>query len=93
MDYQTYLNNKKEEQQQAEKLGEEMKAYANRLFSSEEGRKYAKQMLKKVNYFDDMPPYLSADDLRYRQAQRDFVNIFLVGLITKENLIKIIEEM
>ena len=92
MDWQTYKDNKEQLLKKQRKLAEEMRACANRLFSSDDGRKLANQMLTAVNYFDCLPSNLSDNDLRYIQAQRDFVNVFLIGLVDKKILLDILEK-
>jgi hypothetical protein len=92
MDWKTYKDNKERTKQEQEALAKEMRVYANRLFSSEDGRKFANQMLTAVRYFDCLPPNMSDSDLRYIQAQRDFVNVFLIGLVDKKILLDILKE-
>ena len=92
MDYQTYSNNKKTILDKQKTLAEELRVIANKFFSSEDGKKYANQMLTAVKYFDVLPSQMSDNDLRYLQAQRDFVNIFLTGLVDKKILLTILED-
>lgn len=92
VDYAKYIDSKKEFEEKQKVVAEELKVIANRFFSTEEGRKYANQMLTAVRYFDVLPSNLSDNDLRYVQAQRDFVNVFLIGLIKKETLIDIMKD-
>lgn len=92
VDYAKYIDSKKELEEKQKAVAEELKVIANRFFSTEEGRKYANQMLTAVRYFDVLPSNLSDNDLRYVQAQRDFVNVFLIGLIKKETLIDIMKD-
>lgn len=92
VDYAKYVDSKQELEKKQQAVAEELKVVANRFFSTEEGRRYANQMLTAVRYFDVLPSNLSDNDLRYVQAQRDFVNVFLIGLIKKETLIDIIKD-
>jgi hypothetical protein len=92
VDYVKYLDSKKEFEEKQKVVAEELKVIANRFFSTEDGRKYANQLLTAVHYFDVLPSNLTDNDLRYVQAQRDFVNVFLIGLIKKETLIDIIKD-
>lgn len=92
MDWKTYKDNKDKFIEEQKKLAEEMRTCANRFFSSEDGQKYANQMLTAVKYFDVLPANLSDNDLRYIQAQRDFVNMFLTGLVEKKTLLAILEK-
>lgn len=92
MDWKTYKDNKDKFVEEQKKLAEEMRTCANRFFSSEDGQKYANQMLTAVKYFDCLPSDLSDSSLRYIQAQRDFVNVFLIGLVDKKILLDILEK-
>ncbi len=92
MDWKTYKDNKEKIKQEQENLAQEMRVYANRLFTSDDGRKFANQMLTAVKYFDCLPAGLSDSDLRYIQAQRDFVSVFLIGLVEKKTLLDILKE-
>jgi hypothetical protein len=92
MDWKTYKDNKDKFVERQKQMAEEIKVCANRLFSSEDGQKLANQMLTAVYYFDVLPANLSDNDLRYIQAQRDFVNMFLTGLVEKKYLLAILEK-
>lgn len=92
MDYQNYKNKKDELRKESEALAKELRVCANRLFSTDDGKKIANQMITAVKYFDCLPSQLSNEDLRYIQAQRDFVSVFLIGLIEKKTLLSILEE-
>lgn len=92
MDYKTYKANKEENIKALKDLYEELKPCANRVFSSPDGMKLANQMITAVKYFDCLPMGLKDEDLRYLQAQRDFVSVFLIGLVDKQTLLKILEE-
>ena len=91
-EYFKYVKQQEELKKQQQALAKQMKAYANKLFSTEEGKKLANQMITAVKYFDCLPSNLSDNDLRYLQAQRDFVSVFLIGLIDKETLLNILKE-
>jgi hypothetical protein len=91
MEYNEYKKAKDEKLKELAELKEELSNIANVFFSSEDGRKFANQMLTAVHYFDCLPSTVSDEDLRYIQAQRDFVNIFLIGLIEKKTFIQILE--
>ena len=92
MNYSDYKEAKKNEKEQNDALAKEMKVYANRFFSSEEGKKYGRQLLKAVKYFEPLPANVGIDYLRYMQAQRDLVNVFVVGLIDNKTLINLIKD-
>jgi len=85
------LDKHKAEYDNARKFLDEMKSVANRIFSSEDGKKYARQMLVACHYgaidngrFDD-------NALRYVVAQQDFVNRFLVNLVDRDVLLDILD--
>lgn len=92
MDYKEYQKKVAEEKDKLNKLAVELRGVANSFYSTEGGKKLANQMLTAVKYFDAMPMSISGEDLRYLQAQRDFVNIFLIGLIDKPVLLDILKE-
>lgn len=92
MNYSDYQKAKENEKEQAEALAKELKVCANRFFSSEDGKKYGRQLLKAVKYFEALPANVSDDYLRYMQAQRDLVNVFVVSLISNETLINLIKD-
>lgn len=76
MDYREYQKKVEEEKAKLLKLSQELKPIANSFFSSDGGKKLANQMLTAVKYFDCLPANISDNDLRYLQAQRDFVSVF-----------------
>lgn len=90
--YYKYMKEQEELKKKQQALVQDMKVYANKLFSSVEGKKLANQMLTAVKYFDSLPTNMSDSDLRYIQAQRDFVSVFLIGLIEKQTLLDILKE-
>lgn len=92
MDYKEYQKRVAEEKVKMSKLGSELKGIANAFYSTEGGKRLANQMLTAVKYFDCLPSSISDNDLRYLQAQRDFVSIFLIGLIDKPVLLDILKE-
>lgn len=92
MDYKEYHKQVEAKKEEMKQLADELKGYADHFYSSEGGRKIANQMLTAVKYFDCLPASLSNEDLRYIQAQRDFVSVFLIGLISKSTLLDILKE-
>lgn len=92
MEYHKFKADKEEQKKALRDLFNEIKPCANRVFSSPDGMKLANQMLTATKYFDCLPMGLKDEDLRYLQAQRDFVSVFLIGLVDKSTLLKILEE-
>lgn len=92
MDYKEYQKKVSEEKERMNKIGLELRGIANSFYSTDGGKKLANQMLTAVKYFDTLPSSISDNDLRYLQAQRDFVNIFLISLIDKPVLLDILKE-
>lgn len=92
MDYRDYQKQQEIKREELTTLREELKGFANQFYSTEGGKKIANQMLTAVKYFDCLPATMGDNDLRYLQAQRDFVNIFLIGLIDKEVFLDILKE-
>lgn len=84
------------QEQQAETLKksmDELKIVANRLFSTEDGKKYAQQMIRACHLLEVEQKALSEADLRRLQAQKDFVNLFVTRLVDREVFINIIKEI
>ncbi len=92
MTYEEYHKKVEIEKEKLIKLSSELKGVANSFFATEGGKKLANQMLTAVKYFDCLPASISDNDLRYLQAQRDFVSVFLIGLIDKPVLLDILKE-
>lgn len=86
--YKEYLKQKEDMARELSDLTKEMKVVANRIFTSPDGRRYARQMLKACDYFGNKRR--SADELQYITAQRDFVTTFLINLVKKETLLDIL---
>lgn len=75
----------------AKKFLDEARAIANRLFSSEDGRKYARQMLKACHYNAINRDKLSDRELLYVIAQQDLVNAFIINLVDRDVLLDILD--
>lgn len=70
-----------------------LKDVANRIFSTEDGKKYAVAMFKACHLLEAETKQLSNEQLQNLQAKKDFVNLFVTKLINKETFINIIKEM
>jgi len=85
---------RREREEQEKKLLEklnELKPVANRLFATEDGRIYARAMIKSCRLLEVERGILKPDELQALQAQKDFVNLFLTSLINRDVFIDIIK--
>lgn len=92
IDYKEYQKKVAEDKERLQQVGLELREIANSFYSTVGGKKLANQMLTAVKYFDSLPINISNENLRYLQAQRDFVNIFLISLIDKSVLLDILKD-
>lgn len=90
--YQQYMEEQKKQRERALKILEELKPAANRLFSTEDGKKIAGRMIKFCRLLEAEPRVLSPEELQRLQAQKDFVNLFITKLVDKEVFINILKE-
>ncbi len=67
----------------------ELKAVANRIFSTEDGKKFATVLFRTCRLFKDDDYRLSADIIRYYKAQQDLINRYITNLVDKDVLINI----
>lgn len=83
----------KQEQRKAElkEFNDRMRRVANRLFSTEDGKELARQMIRACHLLEAEPRVLSSDELRNLQAQKDFVNMFVTRLVDRKVFIGILE--
>lgn len=91
-----WLDFKQEQKAQQKALLEEyakLKDVANRIFSTEDGKKYAVAMFKACHLLESETKQLTNEQLQRLQAQKDFVNLFVTKLINKDVFINIIKEM
>ena len=91
-----WLELKEQQEAQNKALLEEyakLKDVANRIFSTEDGKKYAVAMFKACHLLEAETKQLSGEQLQNLQAKKDFVNLFVTKLVNKEVFINIIKEM
>lgn len=91
-----WLDFKEQQEAQQKALIEEyskLKDVANRIFSTEDGKKYAVAMFKACHLLEAETKQLTNEQLQSLQAKKDFVNLFVTKLINKEVFINIIKEM
>lgn len=91
--YEKYFSEQKKIEDTNKKIFEELKPVANRLFSTEDGRVYARQMIRAARILDVEAKALTSDDLQRLQAIKDFVNLFLTKLVDRKVFISILEEI
>ena len=87
---------KERQQEQAEalkKTWDELRGVANRLLSTEDGKTYARQMIRACHLLEVEQKALSEVELQRLQAQKDFVNLFVTRLVDREVFINIIKEI
>lgn len=89
--FEQYKAFQENQEKSALKTMEELKKVANRLFSTEDGLYYARQMIRSCRLLDTEPQTLSNEQLRALQAQKDFVNLFITKLVDRKVFINIIE--
>ena len=80
----------KEQEEKARKLYAEIKPAANRLFSTEDGKIIARQMIRACRLFEAEVGSASIDDLQKLQAKKDFVNMFITNLVDRKVFLDII---
>ena len=91
-----WLEFKEQQEAQQKALLEEygkLKDVANRIFSTEDGKKYAVAMFKACHLLEPETKVLSSEQAQVLQAKKDFVNLFVTKLINKDTFINIIKEM
>lgn len=91
--YEEYYKEQKEIEEANKKQFDELKGVANRLFSTEDGKKYARQMLKACRMFEVEAKALPPEVLQRIQANKDFVNLFLTKLVDRKVFISILEDI
>ena len=91
--YEEYYAEQKAQEEANKKLFDELRGVANRLFSTEDGKAYARQMLKACRMFEVEAKALPPEVLQRIQANKDFVNLFLTKLVDRKVFISILEEI
>lgn len=90
-DWEKLIDQRKKEELAATEFFKEIKPVANRLFSTEDGKALARQMIRACRMFSAEGRSLSAEDLQRLQAQKDFVNLFITSLVDRKVFLQIIE--
>lgn len=91
--YEEYYAEQKAQEEANKKLFDELRGVANRLFSTEDGKIYARQMLKACRMFEVEAKALPPEVLQRMQANKDFVNLFLTKLVDRKVFMSILEEI
>lgn len=91
--YSDYVKQQKEAEEANKKVFDELKAVANRLFSTEDGKIYARQMIRACRMLEAEGQALAPEALQRLQAQKDFVNLFLTKLVDRKVFMSILEEI
>lgn len=92
-DYFDYKEQQKKAEEANRKVFDELKGVANRLFSTEDGKIYARQMIRACRMLESEGQPLSPEALQRLQAQKDFVNLFLTKLVDRKVFMGILEEI
>ena len=90
-EWEKLIEQRKKEELAAAEFFKEIKPVANRVFSTEDGKALARQMIRACRMFSTEGRSLSAEDLQRLQAQKDFVNIFITSLVDRKVFLQIIE--
>lgn len=88
-----YQAQQKEQEEATKKRIEELKAVANRLFSTEDGKVLARAMIRGCRMLETDNRTLSDDELRTLKAYQDFVNTFITKLVDRKVFMGILEEI
>lgn len=91
--YSDYAKQQKEAEEANKKVFDELKGVANRLFSTEDGKVYARQMIRACRMLEVEAQALTPEALQRLQAQKDFVNLFLTKLVDRKVFMSILEEI
>lgn len=89
--YEKLIKEREQENLAAQKLMSELKSAANRIFSTEDGKTLARQMMRACRLLSAEGRSLTADELQRLQAQKDFVNLFITSLVDRKVFLNIIE--
>lgn len=90
-EWEKLVEQRKKEDLAAEKFLKEIKPVANRVFSTEDGKVLARQMMRACRILSVEGRSLPADELQRLQAQKDFVNLFITSLVDRKVFVNIIE--
>lgn len=86
-----YREKQEQRKEELKEFNDRMRRVANRLFSTDDGKEYARQMIRACRLLEAEPRVLPAEELRNLQAQKDFVNMFVTRLVDRKVFIGILE--
>jgi hypothetical protein len=86
-----YTEKRKEAEEALLKDSEEQRAIANRLFSTEDGKAYARRLIRACQMLEAGQKALPSDELQRLRAQQDFVNRFITKSVDRNVFIEIIK--
>lgn len=86
-----YREKQEQRKEELKEFNDRMRRVANRLFSTEDGKELARQMIRVCHLLEAEPRVLPAEELRNLQAQKDFVNMFVTRLVDRKVFIGILE--
>lgn len=83
-----------EQQRKAEEAlkrdSDEQREIANRLFTTEDGKAYARRMIRACQMLEAGQKPMTSDELQRLKAQQDFVNRFITKSVDREVFIEIL---
>lgn len=86
-----YTQKREEAEKKLKEDSDEQRAVANRLFSTEDGKAYARRMIRACQMLEAANKALSPDELQRLRAQQDFVNRFITKSVDRNVFIEILK--
>jgi hypothetical protein len=86
-----YTQKREEAEKKLKEDSDEQRAVANRLFSTEDGKAYARRMIRACQMLEAGTRALAPDELQRLRAQQDFVNRFITKSVDRGVFIEIIK--
>lgn len=90
-DFKGYKEKQEKEIEKANEEYRQLKAAASRLFSTDDGKRLARTMIRHCHLLEAEQKTLPCEDLQRLQAQKDFVNTFITKLVDRSVFINIIQ--
>lgn len=86
-----YTQKREEAEKKLKEDSDEQRAVANRLFSTEDGKAYARRMIRACQMLEAGNKALTPDELQRLRAEQDFVNRFITKSVDRNVFIEIIK--
>lgn len=86
-----YTQQREEAEKKLKEDSDEQRAVANRLFSTEDGKAYARRMIRACQMLEAGSKALAPDELQRLRAQQDFVNRFITKSVDRNVFIEILK--